>query len=440
MHSLAAHLSTMDSDVPHTIWDPSQTVLSLNGFPIWIRELSESASSGVAKLEHDLIQICGIDLAPLLAHIDARLEGRPNSLPFADKPRNAAPAFSFLSLLQDDAYWTDAKKAVLSRVSSDFFQYFNGRAFPKRGRFHRQGLVESVVDLKLALIAHFLIQVDDTVGLAFFLNFLTCGGGPNQTENQDLRLFNSASKRRQIVFTGEWLGILSTPHSGKTTIYTPPLILTRLLLVLWGLVYPIASYLALHVNGETAARFYYSHAYVQRGKPMDEPALTAVLKKHTLYWFGKEMGIRDLRALLSTMIRDKTGLSYTDTDSTNRYTDQAIDRQLGHSTHIANAHYGVHGSASEKMSLTEVSWDHNVSFAWHRFLGFLPGKQMAFDGQKVCMMSIPSCGDHLMLHQVDQDILVLYDMLMKDAHQELSDAMTRLNTPIMELILSVLQE
>lgn len=219
------------------------------------------------------------------------------------------------------------------------------------------------------MIRKFLRSVDEIVALTFFLVLLTSGGGPGMTEHEGITFINTESELRSVFFFHGWLGILSNSQK-DTIVYTPPMALARLLLVLWGIIYPAAAILSSAIMDESSAGHYLSHPYVQSGQRMESTSFTAALKYHTYRRFGIALGIRDLRVLLRGVLEQTMGASFRLSDETSRAAAD-IDAQTGHSTGVANAHYGIDEKALPNLSNTEIAMHQRVSLKWHLFLGLL---------------------------------------------------------------------
>jgi len=156
---------------------------------------------------------------------------------------------------------------------------------------------------------------------------------------------------------------------GWLIIHTPCHSVSRLVIFILSVLYPVAAKLSCFIMEVSQARSYLSYLFVHHGIVLSSPKFSNILRHYTEKHLGISLGLRDYRQIMCSMLCCLAGTDYGASDD-NDHDLAAIHGQFGHSASIANTHYGIQGTNTLSIvSHTSVRSMQRVSAHWHACLG-----------------------------------------------------------------------
>ncbi|KAF8994437.1 hypothetical protein BDZ89DRAFT_1053320 [Hymenopellis radicata] len=340
---------------PRVHWDPTHSIITMDGVPIKAVDVYIVAQRGIRALEAQVTDILmGADIRHVTRHIQKRLNPRSANSQnwFIDNPSAESVGSSIFNTTNG---FDKFQHVLLSHLCEE------------KGFFTR---VENKPAANADAIWTWIQKLNRIIELAYFLIILTSGGTPRGTESEPLRRQDTAAGPRNLRFFNGLLTLYFDYNKTgvKRILRTPPVVLSKSLLVIWGLLFPTAAELLRHLGLSEESSRYKTYLWVRGGKLLKSDALSKALRFHTDAYFNHAMGNNGIRhfvdALLKHALRDIPG-------DINVF-QEGIDIQSGHSPRIAEKHYAL-----QQMSLAQVSPSLVVSFQyislqWHDKLGLLP--------------------------------------------------------------------
>ena len=209
---------------------------------------------------------------------------------------------------------------------------------------------------------------------------MTSGGPPRGTESEGLRREDTSAGQRNLMIFNNLLSLVYTYSKTQqakgfveTIIRTPPVALSKLLLVVWGILFPTARELFKFIvppSSSADANNYRSYLWVQSGKVMKSATFSKTLQYYTAIDFGVPMGNRTIRHFLDCLLKNAIQSSFDSDDVAAAEAD--VNAQVGHSNKVADAHYGIQHDAHPDVPSTRIAALQRVSLRWHLALGLLP--------------------------------------------------------------------
>lgn len=167
---------------------------------------------------------------------------------------------------------------------------------------------------------------------------------------------------------------------------TPAVAVSRLLLVVISVLYPAAAYLGVHVGlSVEACNNYFNFLYVTSGQLMKAKQFGKVLESGTHTIFHIPLGLRDMRQLMDTVVKEVLKKNFDEVRDAEEMLDD-IEGSFGHKADIAKQHYSLDFSAHARIAPSDIESQQAVSIGWHRFLG-LRLDSMAYDNSVTATVS-----------------------------------------------------
>lgn len=214
--------------------------------------------------------------------------------------------------------------------------------------------------------------------LAFFAITLTSGGTPRGAECEGLKRVNDQLGLRSLFIFNGIVGIITSyqkqrGHHGYADVIlrSPAVPLSRLLLVLWGVIFPTMGTILAARGLVKEADNYARYLYVRRGRYMNGDDFSDALRTWTDELFCLQMGLRDLRQFLDAFLKEKIGTNFGDYDAYVASQGQ-LDGQTGHTTSTSNMRYGVDHGAHQSIPQVLIHQHQRVSCMTHLVLGLQP--------------------------------------------------------------------
>jgi hypothetical protein len=152
---------------------------------------------------------------------------------------------------------------------------------------------------------------------------------------------------------------------------TVPWQLARLLLLLYGVVFPAAGHLAAYAFDKQAALSYQSYMFVISGKIMTSDELSKTIASHTSTLFDITMGIRRYRQTMATILTNLAKADFGDLDADDEEL-MEIHYMFSHSPLVAARNYALqHTNALQEISHTSVASSQRVCLIYHASLRLL---------------------------------------------------------------------
>ena len=158
----------------------------------------------------------------------------------------------------------------------------------------------------------------------------------------------------------------NTFDTGRLASRSMPFEFTRLLVVLYGTVFPAARALMAFISTDNEAiNRYRSHLFVLHGKSMQAKHFSSALQDSTQEFLGCGFGLRATRQILHTLIVFHTGLSFDIEDDDDL---KAVHDNFGHNAQTAHRNYSVYATGTvREISMHSVLESQQVSIRWHSF-------------------------------------------------------------------------
>jgi hypothetical protein len=210
----------------------------------------------------------------------------------------------------------------------------------------------------------------------FYLVVSTWGGGARGTECNHLKFeVDGQGDRHLYILNGlvtistTYVKTASIQGHGKLIARCPSHAVSRLLLVVLGVIYPAAAMLSTYVMPIDKAKTYLSYIFVQNGSVMDTDKFSHSISDITLRYIGLGMGMRDWRQVMSTMLVNIARVDFGSADQEDHEL-AAIHHAFGHSQSVAETHYALQTTnALTEISHTAVASMQRVSKRWHSTIG-----------------------------------------------------------------------
>ncbi|GLB36937.1 hypothetical protein LshimejAT787_0312240 [Lyophyllum shimeji] len=345
-------------------WDVNKTVLTIDDFPIQLNMFYNSINDTldrVAGLIKQLFRGCAYD--DILSFIDFRLDPHPMRTRdwFRDEPLKQTIKFSIFSHPQNG--WEKFEHRLLSQLSRDgeLLQRINGSLKSRPGLWGWFALL------------------DEIVGLLFCLSSTTWGGGARGTECDNLKYANNKDGGRNMFIFSNILTFApaydknrNIHGTGRRIAHSPSYRVSRLLLLVLGIVYPAAAKLAIYCHmAKEDAENYLSYVFVQNGKVMTSEHFSRALTSFTYDSLGRGLKLRDWRQVMCTIMVNVGHIDFGLPDDDDEDL-KAIHRAFNHSVEIGESRYALQTSNSlAQFSHTAIASDQRVCFRWHACIGQL---------------------------------------------------------------------
>ncbi|KAH0825908.1 hypothetical protein J3R83DRAFT_7662 [Lanmaoa asiatica] len=374
-----AFLSTLaysEPGLPQFIWDSTMTVLSVDGFPLSIERLRNSVNSAKSEMEALINKLTlSCDFTDAMAYIDSRTDPADPTMWFIDHPREDLQGTSIVS--QDPKGLLLFSRQLLDRMTLDgtYFIKSQGTLVACK-REHTVVAHMMYADPFIAEIWRWLADLDELVSTMYYAITLTWGGGARGTECDHLKHTVHGPGERHVFILNGRLAIVTTyvktqhvQGHGRLIVRTPAHSISRLVIFIISVLYPLAAKLSSFVMDISLARSYLSYLFVHHGKVLNSKTFSTILQHHTEKYLGLPLGLRDYRQVMCSMLCCLAGTDYGVADEDDHDL-AAIHSQFGHSAVIADAHYGIQGTnALTTISHTSVRSMQRVSTRWHACLG-----------------------------------------------------------------------
>lgn len=216
-------------------------------------------------------------------------------------------------------------------------------------------------------------MLDEIVGLLFCLACTTWGGGARGTECDDLKYANNKDGGRNIFIINNSLTFISTYNKSRNihgitrqVAHSPSYRVSRLLLLILGIVYPDAAYMAPYcLMDKERAENYLTYAFVQNGRVMKTQDFSKALCSYTHNILNRPMGMRDWRQVMCTIMVHIGHIDFGVPDEEDQDL-KAIHEAFRHSHTTGERHYALQLNDSlGGFSHTSIASDQRVCFRWH---------------------------------------------------------------------------
>ncbi|KAI9452391.1 hypothetical protein HD554DRAFT_827680, partial [Boletus coccyginus] len=355
-HAFLSTLAYSEPGLPQFIWDPTMTVLSVDGFPLSVERLRKSVQSVKSEMEALINKLTlSCDFTDAMAYIDSRTDPADPTMWFIDHPREDLQGTSIVS--QDPKGLSLFSRQLLDKMT------LNGSYFTKS-----QG---ALVACKPE-IWRWLVDLDELVSAMYYAITLTWGGGARGTECDHLRHTVHGPGERHVFILNGRLAIVTTyvktqhlQGHGRLIVRTPAHSISRLVIFILSVLYPVAAKLSSFVMDVSLAQTYLGYLFVHHGKVLNSKSFSTILQLYTEKYLGLPLGLRDYRQVMCSMLCCLAGTDYGVADEDDHDL-AAIHSQFGHSAVVADAHYGIQGTnALTAISHTSVRSMQRVSARWH---------------------------------------------------------------------------
>ncbi|KAF8422586.1 hypothetical protein L210DRAFT_852295 [Boletus edulis BED1] len=359
-HAFLSTLAYSEPGLPQFIWDSTMTILSVDGFPLSVARLRKSVECVKDEMQSLIDKLTlSCDLADAMAYIDSRTNPSNPTMWFIDHPREDLQGTSIVS--QDSKGLSLLSRRLLDKMAVDA-TYFTRS--------------EGVLIASKPEIWRWLGNLDELVSAMYYAITLTWGGGARGTECDHLKHTIHGPGERHVFILNGLLAIVTTyvktqhvQGHGRLIIRTPAHSISRLIILILSVLYPVAAKLSCFVMDVSLARTYLSYLFVHHGTVLDSKKLSTILQHYTEKYLGKPLGLRDYRQVMCSMLCCLAGTDYGVADADDHDL-AAIHSQFGHSAVVADSHYGIQGTnALTTISHTSVRSMQRVSTRWHACLG-----------------------------------------------------------------------
>ncbi|KAG1777585.1 hypothetical protein EV702DRAFT_1197204 [Suillus placidus] len=258
--ALLSALSYSEPGLPHFSWNAEMTVVSIDRFHIPLQTFKNSVNSLLNDLKakmDELFQGCQWD--DILLHIDSHTDPNNPGNWFTDRPQSADQKTSVFSFKENG--WHKYQGRLLEHLAKDasLFSRVKGEYVVNAGN-----------------VWEWIAVLNELSSIMFYCVASTWGGGACGTECDHLKFQVNGQGDRQIFILNGLLTISTTyiktasiQGHGKLIAHCPSHSMSRLLLVVLGVIYPAAAELATFVISVSKARSYLSYVFLYDGTPMN---------------------------------------------------------------------------------------------------------------------------------------------------------------------------
>ena len=215
-------------------------------------------------------------------------------------------------------------------------------------------------------------QVDELVRLIFFAIILTWASGIRGAECDHLQFEIQDNGERNLYILNGLVTIVTTyvktrsfRGHGDLIARTIPWQLGRLVLLVYSVIFPAASYLATYAFDRNAAEAYLSYMFVLSGKIMKSEDFSKVIATQTSKHFDISMGLRQFRQTMKSILTNLAGIDFGDMDAEDSNLAE-INHLFGHGSRTGEKHYALQSSdALPEISHTSIASSQRISLMWH---------------------------------------------------------------------------
>ena len=359
--SLTSSIAYEEPGLPRFSWDPSMRYLSIDGKAIALMDFYNAIHTVVRQVEAKVGEIFGeCEYEDIMKHIDAGLDlSRPSKQWFRESPQTYTRGTSVFNNSFNG--FDKFRMRLVEHMAKDdrFFYTMNEETCAKVGN-----LWEWFGDL------------DALQPLLYSAMVSSWGGGARGTECDHLEFEIGENSQRQLFILNGHTTIVtqytkqrSHQGKGKQIARVVPRALARLMLLIYGVVYPAASFLAPWVLSKHSAEIYRTHMFVYRGRPADSDDFSKFLMAFTERQLGVKMGLRDWRQVMCTILVNITRADFCHPDEDDQEMN-AIHAQFAHSPLTASRNYALQiSNALAAISHTDVASNQRVSLMYHSTIG-----------------------------------------------------------------------
>ncbi|KAG5727877.1 hypothetical protein E4T56_gene14094 [Termitomyces sp. T112] len=344
--------------IPRFNWNVTKTALDIDGSSILLKSFHDGISSTILRVEgliHELFQGCPYN--HIMDYIDRRMDPSSTNAKdwFKDDTQNEDIKFSIFWLL--DNGWDQFDKMLLTHLSKNrqLFQTIRGTIKARAQLWEWFGLLDRIV------------------GLLFCLACTTWGGGARGTECDDLKFANNKDGGRHMFIINNTLTFLATYNKSRNihgvtrqVAHSPSFRISRLLLLVLGIIYPAAANMAPHcLMDKQRAENYLTYVFVQNGRVMKTDDFSKALRSYTKDILDLPMGMRDWRQVMCTIMVNVGHIDFGIPDDEDEDL-KAIHDTFRHSLTTGQNHYTLQINDSlPGVNHTSIASDQRVCFRWH---------------------------------------------------------------------------
>ncbi|KAK0197710.1 hypothetical protein F5146DRAFT_1130570 [Armillaria mellea] len=353
-HAFYTTLSKNEPGYPRFGWDLEYKVLSMDGYPILMKDFAESLSGCLETLSMRINRLFrGCDYEDILEHISARLD--PNN------PK---------MWLQDDPLNSDYGESVITNPVNGFRAFGPNKEdltirllnhlSTRKDLFTKKLRDDGTVELEAhkGNIMDWICELNECVKLLFYLH-------SNTINDRHVFVFNG-----MLTIISNYAKTQSIQGHGERVARCPSFAVSRLLLLLVTAAYPAALNIYPFVHSQSSKRthgldLYSSHLFVISGRQADPDTFTEYTREITSMYLGTPLGISSWRQFMHTMLINLAHVDFTSPDQQDEEV-RHIHAMFAHTKKVGQQHYSVqYSNALADISATSVSCNQRTSFRWH---------------------------------------------------------------------------
>ena len=347
------------------------TVLSIDGKAIRLEKFVASVHKSIEitqKMVDTLFGKCRYD--DILKHIDSGLDADDPDKWFREHPQDNTRGRSIFNEPSND--FRQFRLRLLAHMCKDmnYFVKTDTGVVAKQGKW-QTFLLQRAAHRLVGNIGNWFGLLDKLQTPLYFAMVSTWGGGARGTECDHLQFEVNHNGHRHFYLLNGMITIVTTyvktqshHRRGRQIARAIPWQLARLMMLIYGVIYPAASHLAAYLFDSQIADNYMSYMFVYHGKVADAATFSKFLKSFTDEYLGIPLGLRDWRQVMCTIMVNilKADFGYPDDDVDMK----AIHDQFAHSRVTAEKKYALQISdALEEVSQTAVASHQRISKLLH---------------------------------------------------------------------------
>ena len=318
---LVSSLSYKVKNLPRFAWNHNYTVVSIDGFPIAMKDFKSFPGRMLKESERRLqVALQGLSFPDFDKVIDACVNSEDVQNWIKDDLRNREPGYSFLTDPRNpfQSFSETLLRAIMDEDNNPelarrfFVRSLDGKVHLKRGEtvFSRFFLIVLLTQ-PLGSMHDFFYQTGELLDAICVLVKATQGGDTRGSEMACHQIVNTQAAPRSLYGISGYLALVNfysktrqNTGNDKLLARFPATEVMRLLLYYLVLIRPVELSFAGLIYGEEAVDLYTVNLWVRRGKEMETRTFTKVLRHFTDLYLHVPLAVSDWRQLVTNIFRN----------------------------------------------------------------------------------------------------------------------------------------
>ncbi|KAF5343382.1 hypothetical protein D9758_015611 [Tetrapyrgos nigripes] len=365
-------------------WDPSNEVISIDGFPLSAKGLFTTWKDCLGSLTESIdVVFQGCNYTDILNSFDAHMDPDPGQCAkwFHDSTSCNDHRYSIFDEKLNDI---DKYRPILRDHLACDERFFKSVAVVTHPNYRESFITCAPLAILTKVFEETIKEwfglVQDVVNMMWYLIHATAPGSARGRENEPLTYANHPNHPKNLHFISGHL-CLETVYcktasqqgtAGEAITRAMPWQVGRLVLLVIGCIYYAAAHLGAMIGmPKECLDNYMFYMFVRNGQPMTSKDFSKVLGNVTESTLGYPLLLWDWRQLKFNLMLHKANVSWDEPDDEEEE-DRATHKMLAHSAIVGQTSYGVQSeNATKHLSQDLVASQLRTAVRWQRTIEFL---------------------------------------------------------------------